>query len=113
MKKVRTILFAMAIMGFVVWSHDPIDDTANFIVGGSVPGTKIVLGFWPTIGFIGILFWILKRAITSIRLQLLEHTAKQISAEKMNQDFKEKNTAVLEPSQRAVIAAPTRPTTVR
>lgn len=107
MKKVRTILLGMVIVGFIVWSNDPIDDTANFIIGGLVPGTDIALGFWHTVGMIVLCAWAVKRAVTTLRLQLLEHTAKQITAEKMKDEFAAQHNVTFNPKQRSVIAAPT------
>lgn len=107
MKKVRTIFFIMAIVGYVVWSHDPIDDTMNFIIGGIVPGTDIVLGFWHTVLMICLFGWAIKRTITAIRLQLLEHTAQQITKEKMKEEFSAQHAVTFDKNQRSVIAAPT------
>lgn len=105
MKKIRAILLVMAMVGFVVWSHDPIDDAANFIIGGLVPGTNIALGFWHTAGVIALLIWAVKRSITALRLQLLEHTAKQITAEKIKDEFSMQHNSSFDPKQRSVIAA--------
>lgn len=107
MKKVRVLLVISVIIAFAVWSHDPIDDAANFIVGGLVPGTDIALGFWHTAGVVFLLMWLLKRSVTALRLQLLEHTAKQITAEKVKQEFAEQHSTTFDPKQRSVIAAPT------
>lgn len=104
----RTIIVMVAIVGFVVWSHDPIDDTVNFIIGGSIPGTNLALGFWQTVLCIALLLWVIKRMIAKVRLQLLEQTASQIKAEKMKEEFTERHTVTFDPKQRSVIAAPTK-----
>jgi uncharacterized membrane protein len=108
MKKLATALFVAAVVGFILWSHDPIDDTVNFIIGGSIPGTTYALGFWQTIGLIALLLLGLKRIVTSLRLQFLENTAKQINAEKIKQEFAEQHNVTFDPKMRSVIAAPTK-----
>lgn len=86
--------------------NDPLNTFASFLIAGVVPGTNIMLGLWPTIGVGVMASWLLLRWIKRIRLQALEHTARQITAEKeVTQQVEEK--LVLDPSRRSVIAAPT------
>lgn len=89
MQKLYTALILGLFIGFILWSNNPIDDTMNFVVGGTIPGTKSSLGFWPMIGIITGLLWLLMRFTRHLKLQMLEHTAKQITAEKARDEFAE------------------------
>lgn len=104
-KKIVWALVLVAIIGLMVWSNDPIDDTMNFIIGGSIPGTKLALGFWPTIGVIGTVLLLIHRGLRHTRLQMLENTAKQIKSENAKNEFRNQNSGEFDPKQRSVIAA--------
>jgi hypothetical protein len=88
-RKFYMLIIASLVITFVLWSKNPIDDTMNFILGGTIPGTKTALGFWPMIGMITILIRLLVRFIGNLKLQMLEHTAKQIMTEKARDEFTE------------------------
>ena len=87
MKKLRTIIVMSFILSYILLSNNPIDDTMNFIIGGSIPGTKFAIGFWPSVGIILIIAWLIKKYIQSLKLQMLEHTAKQIKSENSLKEF--------------------------
>ncbi len=86
---VYTLVVVSGVTGFILWSQDPLNDTVNFIIGGTIPGTKNALGFWPMLGMIFVLLWLLARFIRNLKLQMLEHTAHQIVAEKARDEFAE------------------------
>lgn len=98
-------LVLVAIIGLAFWSNDPINDTVNFIIGGSIPGTKLALGFWPMIGVIAGILLLIRRGLRHTHLQMLENTAKQIRAEEAKTEFKNQNSSEFDPEQRSVIAA--------
>jgi hypothetical protein len=87
--------------------NDPLNAFASFIIAGAVPGTNIMLGMWPTIGIGLVAFWFLLRWIKQLRLQALEHTARQITAERQTAQQNEGGGLVLDPNRQSVIAAPT------
>lgn len=108
MRKIVWASLIFAVIGFTVWSSDPLDDAVNFIIGGSIPGTTLALGLWPTLLIaIGITL-VIRRGIRRARLQMLDSTAKQIKSEAIKNDFAEKNSGhTFDKSKRSVIAAPT------
>ncbi len=87
MRKLYILIFLGLLVAYVSWSKNPIDDTMNFILGGTIPGTKTALGFWPMIGIITVFLGLLIRFIGHLKLQMLEHTAKQITTEKARDEF--------------------------
>ena len=80
MKKFLLITIVTITTGFIILSNDPLNDIINFVIGGTIPGTKIALGFWPTIGILLILCIVLLKSISAVRLQILEHTANEIKS---------------------------------
>lgn len=89
MKYVRILLVIAPVAGFMMWSNDPADDIIHFIIGGTIPGTKQALGFWPILLCIFTLVCLYIRFARNLRLQMLEHTAKQITAEKQRSEFQD------------------------
>ncbi len=107
MKKVVWALVMASVISFLIWSKNPLDEVANFIIGGEVPGTKLVLSFWPSIGLATITLWLVKRWVKSLRVQMLSHTAQEINSEKAQAEFKEAHDSnEFNHKNRAVIAAP-------
>jgi|GEM_PF-3996939 len=105
MKRALYTGIVLAIIGFIMWSKHPLNDTMNFIIGGSIPGTKYAIGFWSFLPVIGLTLYFVHRGIKNLRLQMLENTAKQIKAEQVKSDFESSSNASFDPSQRSVIAA--------
>ncbi len=89
MRKLYILIILGLLIAYVTWSKNPIDDLMNFILGGTIPGTKTALGFWPMIGMIIVQLGLLVRFVGHLKLQMLEHTAKQITSEKARDDFAE------------------------
>ena len=87
MRKFYILLVIVSVFIFHNWSQNPIDDTMNFILGGTIPGTKTAIGFWPMLGLISFLLWLLVRFVKHLKLQMLEQTAKQITIEKARDEF--------------------------
>lgn len=106
----RGKLFLLGLIGLgVVYLRtlsDPLNALTSFIIGGSVPGTQIVLGWWPMIIFAIICLFTIYRGIKRLRFLALEQTARTIVAEKRAQEFKNQNSGVSS-KNKSVIAAPT------
>jgi hypothetical protein len=107
MKKMVWLSVILGIIGFATLSNDPLNDTANFIIAGSVPGTDISIGLWSTLLLAFMLLWVVNLGFKKARLQMLEHTATQIKNEEEKIQFKESNSGESINSGRSVIAAPT------
>lgn len=105
MKKLLWASILIAVVSFIVWSNNPIDDTMNFIIGGTVPGTKHSIGFWSMIGFIGLILLAIRSAFRGLKLQMLAHTAREIKAEEAKKDFEASSNFEFDRSKRSVIAA--------
>lgn len=107
MKKLFVFLM-MFVAGVLYWTKipQPLNALVSFIIGGDVPGTTIVLGFWPTVGFGVFCLYLLKRFVTHIRLQSLEYTSNQIRSEQEKRDFEKANQHDFDKRSRSVIAGP-------
>ncbi len=105
MRKVLWVSVLMAIVGFIVWSKNPLDDTMNFIIGGSIPGTKHSIGFWSMLGVAGLILTIIHHAYKDLKLQMLAQTAKEIKAEEAKKEFQDSHNFEFDRSKRSVIAA--------
>lgn len=108
MKKLLLCGVLLAIVSFIVWSSDPLNDTVNFIIAGSVPGTDFSIGLWSTIALATALLWAVYRGFKRTQLQMLEQTAKQIKTEQAQNEFEGSHKTEFDRSKRSVIAAPTR-----
>lgn len=108
MKKLVWALVVVAIVSFIVWSKSPLDDTMNFIIGGSIPGTKTSLGFWPMMLVAGSILLLIRRGIKNAQFRMLESTAKSVKAEKIQAEFEQQNSSEInfDRRNRSVIAAP-------
>lgn len=108
MKRAVWALVLVAIVSFVVWSSNPLDDTMNFIVGGSIPGTKASLGFWPMMGVIGLVVLGIRRGIKNAQLRIIEESTKHNKNERAHAEFKDQNSGDIQfdRKNRSVIAAP-------
>lgn len=108
MKRAMWALVLVAIVSFVVWSSNPLDDTMNFIIGGSIPGTKASLGFWPMMGIIGLILFIIRRGIKNALASIIEETTKNNQSERAQAEFKDQNSGDIQfdRKNRSVIAAP-------
>lgn len=107
MRKVMWTIVVIAVVSFIILSNNPIDETVNFIIGGEIPHTNMVLGFWPSIGFVGIVLWLIRRGLSNLHLEMISHTAKEITAETEKREFKESHASDETQKNRSVIAAPT------
>ena len=106
----RGKLFFIGIIGLTVvyvrTLSDPLNTLSSFIIGGAIPGTQIILGWWPMIILAIICLFAMSRAIKRLRFLALEQTARTIVAEKRAQEFKNQNSGVSS-KNKSVIAAPT------
>lgn len=105
-KLLVVILLFIASMLYWLKVPEPLNAFVSFIIGGDVPGTSIVLGFWPTVGFGVFCLYLLKRFVTHIRLQSLEYTSNQIRSEQEKRDFEKANQHDFDKRSRSVIAGP-------
>lgn len=105
-KKITWVIVLVAVAWFVTWSNDPINDTANFIIAGSIPGTSLSIGLWSTLLLSALLFWLVWLGIKHANLQMLEHTAQQIKKDQAETDFHESTGFTFDTTKRSVIAAP-------
>ena len=105
MKKFFWAMVLVAVICFCAWSKNPLDDAVNFIIGGSIPGTKASIGFWSTIAVAAFILIAIKSAFSSLKLQMLAHTAKEIKAEEAEKEFEDSNNFQFDRSKRSVIAA--------
>lgn len=105
MRKLLWAIVLSAVVGFIVWSKNPLDDTVNFIIGGSIPGSEISIGFWSMVGIILLIILIILKAIANLKLQMLEATSKQIKSEEAKKEFEDSNNFEFDRSQRSVIEA--------
>lgn len=108
MKKLLWTIVIISIASFIIWSTDPLDQTMNFIIGGAIPGTKIVLGFWPTLMIITGLIAFIIRAFKNAHLTMMEEVTKQSKTETAKAEFKQQHSGegVFDRRNRSVIAAP-------
>ncbi len=83
----------------------PLNSAVAFVVGGIIPGTTIMLGFWPMIIIGIILIYLLIKFVAHIKLKFLENTAKTITAERLVSEFKDVNSSGVETKNNSVIAA--------
>ncbi len=104
-KKLLWGVIVVAVIGFIVWSKNPLDDTVNFIIGGSVPNSDLSIGFWSMAGIILLILLVILKAISNLKLQMLAATAKQIKSEEAKKEFEDSNNFEFDRSQRSVIAA--------
>lgn len=106
MKRVAWAVVSAAIVGFIVWSKDPLNDTVNFIIAGSIPGTKLSIGLWSTLILAAILLWLVRLGFKAARLQMMEETTPQIKIKSTKVTLEEPKTIKFDHSKRSVIAAP-------
>ncbi len=106
MKKIVWGSILVAIVSFIVWSKDPLNEAVNFIIAGSVPGTNISIGLWSTLLLAVFLLWVVSRGFKRTKLQMLEHTAHEIKKTQAETEFKETYSGDFDRSKRSVIAAP-------
>ncbi len=105
MKRILWGVTVFLVISFIVWSKNPIDDTVNFIIGGTIPGTKNSIGFWPMIGLATTTLVFIKKAFASLKFQMLAHTATEIKSEAAKKEFEEAHNYEFDRSKRSVIAA--------
>ena len=88
MRKMLWIGAVLLVVGFAMWSKDPLNDVVSFIMSGSIPKTNIELNFWQTLGLVG------------------ARKAADITAEEAKRDFKERSDPEsIATKKRSVIAA--------
>lgn len=105
MKKLVWVSILVAVISFVVWSNDPLNDAANFIIAGSIPGTSISIGFWSTLALASLLLWITYRGFKSQQHKIMEQQTKQNKTESAKKEFEDTHKVEFDRSQRSVIAA--------
>lgn len=105
----RKLLWAgvvLLIVSFAMWSKDPLNDVVSFIMSGSIPKTNIELGFWQTLGLVGVFSGFLYAASKALQFEMLARKAADITAEQAKQDFKEhSDPESVTPKKHSVIAA--------
>lgn len=106
MKKIVWGSILVVVVSFMVWSKDPLNETVNFIIAGNVPGTSISIGFWSTLLLAAIMLWLVTLGFKKAKLQMLEHTAKEIKKAEAEKEFQETNSGIFDRSKRSVISAP-------
>lgn len=104
MKKIILGVIGIAITTFVMLSNDPLNDTVNFIIAGSIPGTKFSIGFWSTMLLAAVFLLIIRRAVKNARHKMQVFEVKKSKVEKSAQ---ETNELEFDHSKRSIIAAPT------
>jgi len=104
MKKVFWAIVLVAIIGFMMWSKDPLNDVVNFIVAGSIPRTQLSLGFTASVGTMLGLTWLVVRGLKNLHTQMLAHTAKQTET-KLTNVSEEAEIIEFDRTKRSVIAA--------
>lgn len=104
-KKLLGIVILVALVLYVTRIDDPLNSLVSFVIAGVVPGTNIMLGLWPTLGVGMAALWLVSKLVKYVRLQMLEHTANQITAEKLKAQFEENSQHEFEYKNKAVIAA--------
>lgn len=106
MKQLMVFLgFCSAVLGYTIVVNDPLNSLISFILAGAIPGTDIMLGYWPTLIFSAILLLGIRQYVRHIRLRSMEITAKQIRRETMQKTFKESNDSETLNKRRSIIAA--------
>jgi hypothetical protein len=104
MKKLILAVLVSLIIGFMLLSNDPLNDIVNFLIAGSIPGTNLALGFWPTIGIAALLLFGVKKYFNHLNDELLQQTAKQITEETAKSEFKETYGTKDSASKKAIFA---------
>lgn len=104
MRKIIWGSVLVAIVGFVIFSGDPLNDFANFIIGGSIPGTNRSIGVWSTLLLVMILLWAVSRGFKRAKFQMIEHGTNQFKKE--SKTASDSEISKFDPKQRSVIAAP-------
>lgn len=111
----RGKLFLLGLMGLIGLYlsnlSDPINALTSFIIGGTIPGTGIVLGWWPMVTLAFFCLILIYRAVRKLQLKALEQTSLMIVAEKRAEKFKHQNSGVSS-KNKSVIAAPTSTNTI-
>ncbi len=107
MKK-RLLLGILVLAGLVgfFFIDDPLRTLTEFIIAGVVPGLNISLGLFPSLGVTLFVFWLLRRWLRSIRLEMLAHTASQIGKEKVKSDFMARNSGEPKTARSSSVIAP-------
>lgn len=105
----KKLLFSMsiffAITAYIGFVDDPLNSLISFLIAGSIPNTEIALGLWPSLGAAVIILVLTGRFARHIRYKILEHTAAQITEEKLKANFENKSGATFDKAKRSVIAA--------
>lgn len=105
MKKILWGSILVAVISFMAWSKDPLNDTVNFIIAGNIPGTSISFGFWSTLFLAFGLLWIVLRSFKNQRQKMIEHHTAQNKTEQMKKEFEDSNKIEFDKTKRSVIAA--------
>ena len=103
------LLFGLGVIligAYVVLIDDPLNSTVSFLIAGTVPGTSITLGLWPSLVFALACLYLLTKLLGRVQYRLLEGKAKQITHEVAAREFKESHDSETPIKNSAVIAAP-------
>lgn len=107
----KRILFSIScVISVVLYSRyidDPLNSLVSFMIAGNIPGTNIILGLWPSLGLALLALFAIRQFVRHIRFKMLENTARQITDEKLQADFKQSNDVAFDKSRRSAVAAPT------
>ncbi len=106
MRKMLWIGAVLLVVGFAMWSKDPLNDVVSFIMSGSIPKANIELNFWQTLGLVGVFSGLLVAASKALQFEMLARKAADITAEEAKRDFKERSDPEsIATKKRSVIAA--------
>lgn len=96
----------ITIGAYVVFIDDPLNSTVSFLIAGTVPGTAITLGLWPSLVLAVLCLYLLAKLVGRVQYRLLEGKAQQITHENAAREFKESHSTEPVSKNRSVIAAP-------
>lgn len=91
MRKMLWTGAVLLIVGFAMWSKDPLNDVVSFIMSGSIPRSDIVLNFWQTVGVVGVCSALIVAAGKAVQFEMLGRKAADIKEEQAKQEFKDQS----------------------
>ncbi|MCA9308797.1 hypothetical protein KC973_00310 [Candidatus Saccharibacteria bacterium] len=103
------LLFGLGVIligAYVVLIDDPLNSTVSFLIAGTVPGTAITLGLWPSLVLTLACLYLLTKLLGRVQYRLLEGKARQITHETAAREFEESHNSEASAKNRSVIAAP-------
>lgn len=103
------LLFGLGICSigaYVVFIDDPLNSTVSFLIAGTVPGTDITLGLWPSLVVALAFLYLFAKLVGRVQYRFLEGKAQQITHENIAREFKETHDSETVVKNKSVIAAP-------